>query len=211
MRAWGPAAAVAAAAFVLTAGLGCPQPSRQQPPSDRFDDAASLGADRLPADTADLILTGTRIPVELKGRREGQSFVLEVLAHGEVVETETYVATDRQFGFASLSGESFEPPIPLVEYPFQVGDSRQWSGKAVLGPTGRPAKAAVTTSHEKLNLASGALSAIQVAVELEVVTGPKTTAGRRLTFWLVPQKGVVRREFGSSSLREPRDSEDPQP
>lgn len=174
-------------------------------------DLDSFRPDTLPYREGSLILAGTRLPVELQERRKDGRFEIVVLAHGKAVEVETYRAENGQFLFESLSGESFAPPIPILRFPLRSNDSWDWTGEFRLGPTARPAKATVATQPETLNLASGSLQATRVDIALTVETSKATTAERGLKFWLAPKAGVVRREFGASSLREPRAPEDRQP
>jgi hypothetical protein len=199
----------AAVGLALASAVGCGWQGTAQTGGDpRYPDTSSFRPDRLPASEASLILAGTRLPVELKERRSDGKFEIVVLAHGEDVEVETYLVAPDSFSFAGLSGESFEPPIPILRFPLVLDGRWDWAGKAFLGPVGRPARAAVAVESESLNLASGTLKAVRVDVDLSVETGKATTAKRELKFWLAPDSGVVRREFGSSSLREPRAAED---
>ncbi len=171
---------------------------------ERIADAAALGADKLPYTKARLILAGTEVPVEVQEVRSGESFVLRLVSHGEILEEERYESGPGGFRFLGGSGETFDPPIPLVRLPMTVGESWDWTGVAALGPTEKRATAKVTSGRERLNLASGVHDAIKVAVSLSVETSPQQTAKRELTFWIEPNRGVVRREFGAGSTREPR-------
>lgn len=199
----------AAAGLALAAVTGCGWQGTAQSGGDpRYPNSDAFQPDRLPAKEASLILAGTRLPVELQERRKEGIFEIVVLAHGEDVEVERYFVADDSFSFAGLSGESFEPPIPILRFPVALGSKWGWQGKAFLGPVGRPARADIMLESDSLNLASGSLKAVRVDVGLTVETGKETTAERKLKFWLAPNSGVVRREFGSSSLREPRAAED---
>lgn len=174
-------------------------------PKERtFINAQSISADKLPYTNARLILAGTEVPVTLKRIQSGSRVLFEIVAKSEVLEEEIYLSDDKAFRFASLTGETFEPAIPLIRYPMTVGESWDWSGSAGLGPTVKPATARITSSMEKLNLVTGVAECVRVTAELEVKTGQSGISKRPLKFWIEPGKGIVKREFAYSSTREPR-------
>lgn len=196
---------------LLASLLACTRPVAIHGGTSRatdFPDPASLGADQLGEQKASLILVGTKIPVEVTEKREGSAYTVLVRAHEQTLEEESYVIGKSEFLFESLSGERFQPPIPIVKFPLTVGDGWDWTGDAYLGPLGRPANAKVTTSRDQLNLASGNMDTVLILVNLSIQTGKSVTANRKLQFWIKPKAGIVRREFGSSSLREPWAAED---
>lgn len=197
-------------AAMTAAVFGCGGPQAEDRPSAKaqYPNHEALGADKLERDEANLILAGTKIPVAIRQERDGDRYKILVRAFDQTLEEESYRISKDEFLFEHLSGERFEPPIPIVRFPLTVGDKWDWTGDAFLGPLSRPASATVSTANDKLNLASGNLETVRVVVDLTVKTGRGTMADRKLQFWIKPRAGVVRREFGSSSLREPRAAED---
>ncbi|MGE0002373.1 MAG: hypothetical protein AB7F50_05940 [Fimbriimonadaceae bacterium] len=208
MRPW--AWTLAGSVAALAAVFACTGPGVAKRELGRADypDLAALGADQLGKQKANLILAGTKIPVDVEEERDASRYKILVLAHDETLEEESYVVGESEFLFESLSGERFQPPIPIVRFPFKVGDGWDWTGEAYLGPNGRAATAKVTTNRDQLNLASGNLDTVQVSINLVVQTSKTVNADRKLQFWIKPKAGIVRREFGSSSLREPWAAED---
>lgn len=191
-------------AALLVASAGCaPQEGKPGVSESFVRNHGELEPDQLPYRDARLILSGTELPVEMSKTREGDVVVFHLLAHGEELETERYESDSAGFRFVGGSGETFKPAIPLVRYPLRVGETWEWAGQTALGPTEKPAKATITTQSERLNLASGVHNAIRVGVALRIETG-RHEAKRDLTFWIAPKAGVVRREFGAGSAREPR-------
>jgi hypothetical protein len=54
-----------------------------------------------------------------------------------------------------------------------------------------------------LNLAGGPYATIRAHVALVLDTGSPEPAKRELMFWFVPKKGIIKRDFGAISTREP--------
>ena len=69
---------------------------------------------------------------------------------------------------------------------------------------GHEAEASISTASDKIKLADGTLAdALVVRVKLQLTNGTKTPAERMLAFWFVKGKGIIKREIGSGSKREP--------
>lgn len=199
-----PVIACAALAGVLVGCFWNQRPTVAAPVQDTFTSAKQMGLDRLPGQEANLILAGTEVPVELREvKKEGQMVVV-LEAHGQIIEEERYVSDGDGFRFAGLSGETFDPPITLARFPMEVGKEWEWAGDACLGPICKPATGKVTSTEETLNLPGGVYRTVRIEVELVVDTGGKEKAARTLRFWVAPEHGIVRREFGFGSTREPR-------
>ncbi len=196
---------VVASAVLMVAGCG-PRAgggeTAANAASARRLDATALQPARLPYDKGSLILGGSAIPVDLERADEPVGFRFDLKAHGEVVEQEFYVLEKWGFLFRGVKGESYDPAIPLLRFPAAVGEQWTWGGK-VLGPDTHDAKADISTSGETLNLAGGRFDAIRVLVEMQIGSRVGPPAERKLVFWFVPEKGIVKREFGSISTREP--------
>lgn len=170
---------------------------------ERLESRASVKPDALPYDRAGLILAGTVLPVQLKRTENQDTVSFQLVAHGEVLEEETYTFHDGDFNIASAAGESYQPAIMLLKFPMSVGDHWDWKGKMGAGEIMRDATAAVTTSGETINLPGVSGPAIKVNVRLQMESGGPQPAVRDLTFWFMKGKGIVKREFGASSTRQP--------
>ena len=211
MKAW-VIASVGAIFGVLAGCLIKPGLSNGQevtPVTKTYQDRQSLKADELPYKSARLILAGTSLPVEMNRVQKGNDVSFRLVTRNEVLETERFQSDATGFRFAGLSDEHFVPPIPLVRYPFIVGESWQWSGVAGLGPNEKAATANLRSDSETINLAGGVHGCIVVVADLVVHTSTGTDSKRTLKFWIEPQKGLIKREFGFSSTREPRPAGSP--
>ena len=147
-----------------------------------------------------VVYAGTVIPVEVKRSLSPDgSLKLDFWYQGVSLETEIYRSTPTEFDLVNAAGEDYAPPIPLLRFPMNAGDSWKWSGQMMTGPTGRSASAVVSTREDKLNMAD----AIVVQVDLNMESGSSAPATRELTFRFVKGKGVIEREFGASTSRGP--------
>jgi hypothetical protein len=151
-----------------------------------------------------LVLAGTEVPVTLEPKLEGESFELAIRARGSVIEVERYGLGDKTFTYRGGTGEEFVPPIPIVRYPMQVGETWTWAGVAGLGPVEKGASADIDTTLETVNLATGVSEAVLVTVNLTIQAQQGVPARRQLRFWIDPKEGLVKRDFAHSSVREPR-------
>lgn len=186
---------------VALAGCGC-QPDTPSGSGPVVAEAAVFQADALPGDKAKLVLAGTEIPVEVKRRSEGTEVILELWAHGEIVQQERYQSLQDAFSLKMAGGEHYEPPLPLVKFPMEIGANWKWEGQMVAGERSHKAQGTVTTRAEQV-YAPAPESAVKVEVALELDSGGPVPAKRTLTFWFVEGRGVVKRAFGAGSTREP--------
>ena len=220
---WGATALVFASLFLI----GCdsriavkPDPKAPDeaetvaPISSSFQTQDDLKPDVLPPKEATVILTGAQIPVVLDAKKTDEKLVLRWITDSNKesgdpveVETEVYLTSDEGFSISRAPHETYEPPIRLIRYPLEVGDTWDWNGKIQSGVNIYPASATITTSSDALNLASGKFPALLVTVEVKTSAGAVATK-RNLKFWFQPEKGLIRREFWQSSTRDPR-AEDP--
>jgi hypothetical protein len=168
-------------------------------------DKASLQPDRLTLKQVDLKLAGSKFRAEIKQTVKGDEVRIDLLSEGGLIESEVYKSTDEAFSVVDTGGDRYDPPIILVKYGMHVGDTWKWSGKLVTGPVAREAKANVRSSTEGLTI-DGAIvrDTVKIEVELSIESGragdPST---RKLTFWIAPDMGVVKRAFADYSLRTP--------
>lgn len=206
------AAGMALVACVPEVKEGGPTDPMDEPAqiTSSFRDAASLKPDALPPKAANLVLASAEIPVELKANVENGKMTLVWLADYEekigkpvVAETESYMFSDAGFSFVSGPHESFDPAIRLIKYPLTVGDKWDWNGKVVTGMTSARAKAQIETSADTLNIPYGNFGTLLVTVKMHMDTGTEGV-NRTFKFWFKPGEGLIARELGQSSSRQPR-------
>lgn len=156
-----------------------------------------------PADTppekALLTLEGTKVPVTVKSQKKGHDFTIELYFSGELFDSERYVVTSDTFSLAEGAGEKYEPPIPLINFPFHLQQPpTKWSGTFSSMQDPHPAQATITMEMGEVPTGNTTIQAYQVEVALTLGSG----ANRKLVFWFAPGKGLVKRDFGASQ-REP--------
>jgi len=144
------------------------------------------------------------MPVEVGQAQKGEEMTFTFTAHGQTFETEIYKVNDSGFSLEDAAGERYEQALPLLKFPMNVGDTWSWTGSMVAGDEPHKASATVTTSSETILLpATGSVPSILVVVDLAIEGGGPKPATRKLRFWFVPGKGLLKRQFGSASSREP--------
>jgi hypothetical protein len=193
--------------------VGTPPDVPITPIAQDFQSEADLKASTTPPKLANIILSGTSIPVVLQEKRTQNVITYTWIVDsnkesGEPVEVESekYFFNGKLFSFAATAHEQYNPPINLIRYPMTVGDTWEWAGDVIFGKTKAKAKATITTSAEEVNLDTGKFSALKVNVEVnfEANSAPKK---RELTFFFKPGEGLIRRELWASSTRTPRNPE----
>lgn len=211
------------ASSVLALGfVGCVQPKTTPKPaptptpvgiSQEFRTGEELRPDVSPPKEANLILSGTEIPVTLREKREGDSIIYTWMVDdgqesGEPVEVESekYFFNGKIFSFSATAHEKYNPAINLIRYPLTVGQKWDWTGEVITGKVRNKATAVITTQEDALNLPGGKVSTLMVKVELNYteIAAPGT---RELKFWFQPGAGLIRRDLWASSTRGPRESE----
>lgn len=168
----------------------------------RFETPAMLEPDRLPYAKASLILAGTKYPVEVLRTANKEHISFEFAKDGETIDREVYVLNGDGFQVSQCAGLSYQPPIPLVLFPMNVGDRWEWSGEVLAGSERQSATASMRSQSESLNLESGFYDGFKVEVDLKFGQ-PGPPLDKRMAFWFVPKQGIVKREFGSTSTRGP--------
>jgi len=166
-----------------------------------INSSADLQPDADPG-PAKIVYAGTVIPVQTKRRNEDGDYVMDFWYQGTIMETEKYRSTPTEFDLVNAAGEDYSPPLPLLYFPMNAGDSWKWSGQMVISPTSHNATAVVSTREDEINVGTMA-HALVVEVDLSIDNGTTSPATRKLTFWFVKGKGVVKREFGASTSRIP--------
>lgn len=168
----------------------------------RIEGPSTLEPGLLPYSKGALILAGQTYPVDVVRETNKDRVYFTLLNHGEVLDREVYVHNDDSFSLASGGGVTYDPPIPLLVYGSRVGGTLTWGGRVVDGPDRSDAKAVVTSEQASLNLAGGFFEGVGVHVDLEIAM-PQGPVGKRLSFWFVPKRGIIKREFGATSTRVP--------
>ncbi|CAN5525028.1 hypothetical protein BH11ARM2_BH11ARM2_01610 [soil metagenome] len=167
-------------------------------------DAKEIGAGQTPNGPAVLSLAGVPMAVAVVGKKVGDDIVVESQRHGSVVDREVYTVTNESVSLKEAAGEAYEPPITLLKFPMNVGCGWTWTGSTAAGTDTRQAKAAIVTESAKVAEKGGNVPAVKATVDLDLASEDGTgTVKRRLSFWFVEGRGVIRREFGDESVREP--------
>jgi len=103
------------------------------------------------------------------------------------------------------AGETFDPPLPLLIFPMTVGDSWKWKGTMIADEARSKAEAKIVSQVSKAELKGSTVPSVKVMVDLQLAENQQSKPVKRtLSFWVVEGKGVVRREFGEESVREPQ-------
>lgn len=144
------------------------------------------------------------MPVEIVQTTTGDEMTIEISAHGQVFENETYQIGDKSFDLLDVAGEHYDPKLPLLKFPMRVGEVWNWTGKMTAGDEPHQATATVTSTNDSVLLpGSGSTDTILVIVDLSIESGGPTPANRKLRFWFAKDKGLIKRQFGIGSSREP--------
>jgi len=151
-----------------------------------------------------LRLANVAIEADAKMTVDGTTRTIKIFKDGVPIEEEVYVVTTELVAVKSMgTGETFEPPLPLIKFPMSVGDSFDWEGKIVFAGHELEGKAKSVTSRDTPDLATGPRETLKVAVELEISDGSPKPATRKLEYWFAEGVGPVRRDYGNQ-VRTPR-------
>lgn len=196
---------MAFAAATLCGGCSC---GRSHTPSSAIivESPEDFAPATTPGATADLILGGNKYPVNIRAKKDGDQVTFLLLDHGEVFESETYQSTDKAFSLVNAADEKYDPPLPLLKFPMRDVEKWSWSGNMVTGTIARKATATISTTREPLYLKSSPHETLKVTVDIGLEANPgKAPLWRQLVFWFEPGAGIIKREFGSASVRQPTD------
>ena len=167
-------------------------------------DYGDLMPDSSPGKTASMVMAGTPIRVELSTEETGTQFRILLKAHQQTFESESYQSGPCGFSLVEASGDKYSPDLDLIRFPMSVGDVWNWEGVVSSGDIRRKATATVRSESTNLYLEGAPVEAVKVSVDLALFSeGAKLPANRKLVFEFVPNRGLVRREFGDASVREP--------
>lgn len=168
--------------------------------------SAALNPGAMLPKAANLKIGEIDMPVEVQQTVKGSEIKLDLVAHGQVFETEGYVLSDKSFDLVDAAGEHYEPKLPLLKFPMKVGDTWSWAGEMTAGQEPHKATATVTSTNDSVLLPGlGTTDTVLVVVDLSIESGGPTPANRKLRFWIANGKGVIKRQFGVASSREPAD------
>ncbi|HAY14725.1 MAG TPA: hypothetical protein PLB31_02890 [Fimbriimonadaceae bacterium] len=193
----------ALAFFASFAGTCQPQATGQAPADFSVTDSRQLGFDDFKDTKATLVLAGTPIPVETKFVKEGDVRRLIFVVHGQEVDEERYRVSVNGLEFIGTRSETFEPAIMLAPLPFAAPRTSEWKGKWKTGPTEVEGEATIEATPERINTVGGQFDAARIEIKLTMKVDDKDRRERTLKFWLVRDHGIVRRELGADSAREP--------
>ncbi|GAB4117126.1 MAG: hypothetical protein Fur0036_00320 [Fimbriimonadaceae bacterium] len=189
----------------------CQPPSAggQAPAEFSISDSRELGFDEFKETSATLVLAGTPIPVETKFVKEGEMRRLIFVVHGQEVDEERYRVGVNGLEFVGTRSETFEPAIPLAPLPFAAPRTSEWKGKWKTGPTEVEGEATIEATPERINTVGGQFDAARIEIKLTMKVDDKDRRERTLKFWLVRDHGIIRRELGADSAREPAAQKSP--
>lgn len=159
--------------------------------------------DSSPGEKATLVYAGAKIPVTVEYQKNGSEVKMEFKAEGTVLETERYESTAESFAVAEAAGETLNPPLPILKFPFHLGDHYQWKGTLTFGGD-RSATAEITTSESTVPMDGKTVPAILSTAKVSIDGGGEKPAIRELKFWIVAKRGVMMREIGQGVRRQPQ-------
>lgn len=189
---------------VSLAVMGCFGSKHGAAKGDLFVSNEELQTYALPYSNAYLILGGTPHETKMVSDKTSSKVSFTLSAHGTALDEENYSFDSKAFNYlGNKSYGEFSPGISILKFPFNVGDSWEWSGTYLFGGKDRAASANVSTDAEKLNTVAGEFNAVKVTVALEIESGGMSPVKQDLVFWFAPNRGLVRREFEYSGTREP--------
>ncbi len=205
------AIALTAVSLAVAVTAGCvlankPNAGSKSPePGETLSQSAdALKPQAVPYTKANLIYQGSVVPVDVRADDDGKNLNIKLMVADETSATEKYAYDSSGFRFVGTDAETYDPPIPLVHYPLVADAPWHWAGTIRLGDQSYPAEADIKAKAEDLNITAGHFNTYLVEVELSFDGGAPEKSKRRLRFWFDPGKGVVKREFGLNSSREPR-------
>lgn len=156
-----------------------------------------------PYSDAYLLFGSATLETKLVTKVTPGSVQYDFLKGDTLIDKEQYRYNEKEFQYVGNENEVFTPGIPLLKYPFNVGDSWEWAGTYRWANLEREAVAIIKTQKEKIGTVIGEFDTIKVSVELTISAEMKTPSIQSFIFWIAPNKGIVQREFQNSGSREP--------
>jgi hypothetical protein len=142
---------------------------------------------------------GTRTNYQLRSTTKGTTVTFQALSDGKVVDEEVYDVQDKMVLLKTAAGENFDPPVVLLRFPLTVGDQYSWKGKLCCDIEKINGSATVVTSTDYVPRNEKNDDAIKAEMNLSFGEG----ASRKLSFWFVKGKGVVKTQMYKNT-REPK-------
>ena len=170
-----------------------------------IESASQLRPDATPGNKTLLTLGATQLPAEIVRIEDKGNVTFDIRSHGDGIERETYRLEPGRFLLVEAAGETYVPPVDLLRFPLRTGDAWRWKGQLSNGAGNRSATADITTSSSRIFIPhSSSVEAVFVEVNFKIeAPGADTPAERRLAFWFGSGTGILKREFGFGSMREP--------
>lgn len=163
-----------------------------------------LQPDKVPYAKGQLLMNGHPFPVAIASTKRGDTVTHTLLSEGVAIESETYVSDPGQFCLGAFGDEVFQPTIPLLKFPLNVGDTWNWKGRFGAKENLIPAEATIKTEWDPLNLERfGATNAVRAEVTLVYGGSGQFQAERKLQFWFSEAQGMVKRQVHFGSTRVP--------
>jgi len=150
-----------------------------------------------------IVFAGLKIPVEVSQKNSGGQLKLSFLSYDQELSSEEYVYSKNEFGLATVDEEQFNPPIPLLRFPFTTGDTWKWKGTIKEGTANRPATAEIHPTMDRAVFDGQPQDAVKSAVILKIDGGTPRPSSRENDFWFVNGHGPVKRTIGQGSSRNP--------
>ena len=142
--------------------------------------------------------------MDVETELEDDEYTISLELHGELFDEEVYKDRPGSFSLHEAAGEMYDVPIPLLKFPMNVGDSWTWEGSATAAHESTPATAAVATAEEQVFVCGVPVQAVRTRVKLSIVPKPGAQPiVREMTFYFAPKRGLFKRSWGSTSIREP--------
>lgn len=200
-----------AAGIALCLACQACSPSPPAPKGASYASVSELGATTPIPEAVELNFdTPPSLRVQAETVVEGDEMTILLTAFGEVLERERYRFGATEFTLVEAAGESYKPALPLMQFPFTVGSAWKWEGDVLLGERPIPAMAKISSETDSVTLEGFDGEAVRINVALSIESGGPNPAERTLTFWFVPGKGILKREFGKASSRMPAPLEVPE-
>ena len=170
----------------------------------RIDSMAELAPETVPGTSAELMLAGTSYSVQISVKRNEDRMELILLSHGEPFEIERYQVSADRFSLLDAAEEHFVPALPLLKFPLRIGDGWSWAGTMKTGDISRQASAKIVSAWETLFVSGVSHDSVKITVDLAFDANKgKPPLKRQLVFWFEPKAGLIKREFGTASIRQP--------
>jgi hypothetical protein len=142
---------------------------------------------------------GTKTNYAMKTVISGSSISFQAISAGNLVDEEIYDVQGHSILLKRAAGENFEPPITLLKSPLNVGDHYSWKGVLACEIEKIEGHATITSSNDFVPVKDKSEEAVKVEVDLKFGQG----ANRKLSFWFVKGKGVLKTEI-FKNIREPK-------